>query len=56
MMSSCFDSGYYADKASKDKESECEKSNTLKHEWIRKGISPSHWDECEHCGKTLYYK
>lgn len=53
-MSSLIDSGYSADKAGKEKERKCSKGG--EHKWKRQGHWPSHWEECEKCGKTIYWK
>lgn len=57
-MSSSRDAGYYADQALKTKDEKCKSPQAKNgaHKWIRRGLSPSAWEVCEHCGKTVYFK
>jgi len=55
-MGSVYSSGYYADVAHKTRQSQCEKSEDKKHEWIEHGSWPSTWGECKHCKETYFDK
>ena len=55
-MSSTINSGYYARQAANEKDTKCKKSDDGKHQWVRHGQCPSHWDECKHCKEHIYYK
>jgi hypothetical protein len=53
-MSSIMDAGYYADQASREKDSKCKKGG--KHKWKVMQGGPSKWEKCVKCGKNIYWK
>lgn len=53
-MSSSVDSSYHASKAGDEKKKECPKGGS--HVWKLRGGWPSTWEECEKCGKSIFWK